>query len=246
MSASATAAAPAAREFRASAGPTSPTVGAHLQRADGGTPPSVVALRVPRIFAIDRRPLLRSGLAGLARRALACGTHAAEDIEGVAAALAEGASPPRAVLLGLCPGEDPERLVHRARVLGAPVICVLDLSERPLIRAALRADADGYLLLDMADAETLRATVDAVERGLRVIPPELEAYRTAPSGETTVTLRCLEVLRSLAEGLHDDEIADHLGISTSSVRKHIASAQERLRARTRTQAIAIVTRSGLL
>jgi DNA-binding NarL/FixJ family response regulator len=61
-----------------------------------------------------------------------------------------------------------------------------------------------------------------------------------------ITARSLEVLRSLAEGLHDDEIAERLGISTSSVRKHICGAQERLRARTRTQAVAMAARWGFL
>jgi DNA-binding CsgD family transcriptional regulator len=54
------------------------------------------------------------------------------------------------------------------------------------------------------------------------------------------------VLRSLADGLHDEEIGDRLGISTSSVRKHIAASQQRLEARTRTQLVAIAARSGLL
>ena len=62
----------------------------------------------------------------------------------------------------------------------------------------------------------------------------------------SVTERSLEVLGSLADGLHDHEIAIRLGISTSSVRKHIASAQTRLGARTRTQAVATAAREGLL
>jgi DNA-binding NarL/FixJ family response regulator len=213
---------------------------------DIGDPPSVAALPAPRIFTIDARPLMRSGLAGLARRALGCGTQAVVDLDAAAAALRLASVPPRALLLGLRSGDDPERLVHRARHLGAPVICVLDCDDAPLVRAALRAFADGYVVLGDAGAETLRETVAAVESGTRVIPPALQRHRAAAAASGTITARCAEVLRSLADGLHDDEIADRLGISTSSVRKHIASAQERLQARTRTQVVAIAARNGLL
>ena len=132
-------------------------------------------------FAIDARPLVRSGLATLARRALGCDAHALNDVDKAAAALRLAESPPRVVLLGLRSGDDP--------------------------------------------AERFRASADA---------------------PVALTARCLEVLQSLADGLHDDEIASRLGISTSSVRKHISSAQGRLKARTRTQVVAIVAVDGLL
>jgi DNA-binding NarL/FixJ family response regulator len=200
-----------------------------------------------RVFAIDRRPLVRSGLAGLGRRALGGGAHGLSDVGQAHAALKLVKSPPRAVLLGIGPGDDPEALIAQARQLGAPVICVLEADDPALARAAIAGDADGYLLLDAARADTVRATLSAVEAGTRVIPPELERFADggvgAPRG---VTERCLEVLRWLADGLHDDEIAGRLEISTSSVRKHIASAQERLEARTRTQVVAMVARNGLL
>jgi DNA-binding CsgD family transcriptional regulator len=79
------------------------------------------------------------------------------------------------------------------------------------------------------------------------VPESLRWLAASDGGaRPAVTERCLEVLRSLADGLHDEEIADRLEISTSSVRKHIASAQERLGARTRTQVVAIVAASGLV
>ncbi len=209
-------------------------------------PPAARVEPERRVFAIDRRPLLRSGLAGLARQALSCNAHALRDPEQAAAALALVKSPPHAILLGLAPGDDPERLVHPLRRFGAPVVCVLEAGDGGLIRAALAAQADGYMLLEGADSLTLRATLAAVRDGERVIPVELETYRGRRDGRPAITVRCLEVLRSLAEGLHDDEIADQLGISTSSVRKHIASAQERLEARTRTQVMAIVAADGLV
>jgi DNA-binding NarL/FixJ family response regulator len=201
----------------------------------------------PRVFAIDSRPLVRSGLAGLARRALSCNAHGVSDIEQAHAALRLVKSAPRVLLLGVRPGDDPEALVGAAREFGAPIVCVLEGREPALARAALAARADGYLPLDRATSESLRLTLDAVEAGERVVPDELRQLAASDTGAPrAVTERCLEVLRSLADGLHDEEIADRLEISTSSVRKHIASAQERLGARTRTQVMAIVAANGLV
>jgi DNA-binding NarL/FixJ family response regulator len=198
----------------------------------------------PRILAVDSRPLVRSGLAGLARRAVKCHALGVSDVEQATAALRLVKSPPRMLLLVVRPGDDAEALVAEARELGAPVVCVVEGSDPALARAALAARADGYLPLSGATREALALTIDAVEAGERVVPDEL---RRLAEGSThrAVTERCLEVLRSLADGLHDEEIADRLEISTSSVRKHIASAQERLGARTRTQVVAIVA-NGLV
>jgi DNA-binding NarL/FixJ family response regulator len=199
-----------------------------------------------RIVAVDRRPLVRTGLVGLARRALGGEVEALADLERARVAVRVLGTPPRAILLGLQPGDEPQQLIARARRLGAPVICVLGRSDDALVRAALEIDADGYLLLEAAGAESLQATIAAVESGDRVIPPQLRVHAAAAGAHAAVTVRCLEVLRLLADGLHDDEIAAQLGISTSSVRKHIATAQGRLQARTRTQVVAMVTRNGLL
>jgi DNA-binding NarL/FixJ family response regulator len=199
----------------------------------------------PRVFAIDSRPLVRSGLAGLARVALSCHAHGVSDVGQANAALRLVKSPPRVVLLSVRLGSDPDALVAEARELGAPVVCMVEGSDPSLARAALGAGADGYLLLGDATSEALRLTIDAVEAGERVVPDQLR--RLAEAGaHRAVTERCLEVLRSLADGLHDEEIADRLQISTSSVRKHIAGAQERLGARTRTQVVAIVASNGLV
>jgi DNA-binding NarL/FixJ family response regulator len=181
-------------------------------------------------------------MAGLARRALGCATQAVSDIDQGFAALRLSGAKPRAVLLGLAPGDDAGDLIDRSRSLGTVVICVLDAAEPQLVQEALAARADGYLALSSIDAETLAATVAAAEAGECPVAPSLRA----PVQRPVITARCLEVLDSLAEGLHDDEIAERLGISTSSVRKHIAGAQARLEARTRTPVVALVARDGLI
>lgn len=200
----------------------------------------------PRVLAIDSRPVVRSGLARLARRALNCGAHTVSDLDQAFAAVQLIGAPPRALLLGIRPGDDPERHVSEARALRAPVILVLETSDPAEVRAALAAGADGYLILSEAGTDQLRELSAAVEAGERFIPDGLLEIAAQSTDVTTITARCLEVLRSLSEGLYDHEIADRLGISTSAVRKHIAGAQERLQARTRTQVVAMVARNGLL
>lgn len=198
------------------------------------------------VVSVDGRPLMRMGLARLAMSALGCRAAAVAELGDTVRWLKRPGASRAVVLLGVRrQGDDPVAAVEEARRLGARVICVLDCEDAALIHAALAACADGYLLLDLIDSQSLRATVAAVAAGERWVPPELEGACRQERGRV-VTARSLEVLRALADGLHDEEIAERLSISASSVRKHICCAQERLRARTRTQAVALAARRGLL
>jgi DNA-binding NarL/FixJ family response regulator len=202
----------------------------------------------PEILAIDPRPLLRSGLARVAHRALGCGAQALPGIEQAYAAARSGGAP-RAVLIGIRSGDDADLLVSRARELGAPVVLVLESDDPALARDAIAAHADAYLLADEVDAESIRTAVaaaDSADLEGPLIPERMRDRVEQDQAVTAITARCLEVLEALSDGLHDHEIARLLGISTSAVRKHIAGAQERLQARTRTQVIAIAARNGLL
>lgn len=195
---------------------------------------------------VDTRPLVRAGLVRLAGSALGCDAQGFGDFEQARAELAAHEDLDETVLLlGVRPGEDATRLIGRARPLGIPVICVLGADEAPLIHAALSATADGYLVLELLDRDSLRDAVSAVRAGERAIPLELRRSCHEELGPV-ITVRCLEVLQLVADGLHDDEIATRVGISASAVRKHIRGAQDRLGARTRTQAVATAMRRGLL
>ena len=199
------------------------------------------------IVAVDRRPLVRAGLARLAGSALDCRVEAVADLAEAGAVLRATASDPRALLIGVPRGEDPAQVIGEAMGFGVPVLCAVDDQSETVIRSVLAAGAHGYVVIEQLEAESLRATLSGIEAGEPVTAliggglGDVRADRPA-----SVTERSLEVLGSLADGLHDHEIAIRLGISTSSVRKHIASAQTRLGARTRTQAVATAAREGLL
>ncbi len=201
--------------------------------------------RVTRTFAIDSRPLLRSGMARTARRALNAGAIPLQSLAQAAAALQLAELEPELILLGLQPGDDVIAQVAAARAIAPVVVCVLDTLDGEFTQLALEAEADGYLLARELDGATLNAALDQIRRGRQPVAEALLAGGP-PMSPSLITDRCREVLLALADGLHDHEIAGRLGISTSSVRKHVASAQERLDARTRTQAVAHAARLGLL
>jgi DNA-binding NarL/FixJ family response regulator len=205
-------------------------------------------MRAARTFAIDRRPLRRSGLARISRQAGCAPALALADLEQADAARELTAAEPEVLLLGLELGDDIEALVGKARWLAPIVVAILDDENPALARRVLGAGADGCLLSRELDVDVLAKAIASVQAGRPVMPAgdkHVEATTIRGIGNS-ITERCRQVLTLMAEGLHDGEVAAQLGISTSSVRKHVAVAQERLGARTRTQAVAMAAREGLL
>jgi DNA-binding NarL/FixJ family response regulator len=211
-----------------------------------GGPPAVEpeAPATANAVIVDSRSLVRAGLTALLENlgVNVLGAHTLMD------ALARGSRStrsPEVAFVGLT-GELPAgQLVALARsTLAVPVVLTL-FGDDVASHDALGADADGYVLIDLVDRDLLEWTLERIDHGERVVPPELAGCgsRRRPS---VLTERCVEVLRCLARGLQDAEVAEELGMSISSVRKHIRTAQLRLRARTRTHAVAMAVRAELL
>ena len=105
-----------------------------------------------------------------------------------------------------------------------------------------------------ASAEEISAAVEAVAGGLIVLHPDVMTWLqlTEPVRHATVdreralTPREIEVLRMLAEGMANKNIAWRLGISEHTVKFHIASIFAKLDAATRAEAVAIGMRQGLI
>jgi DNA-binding NarL/FixJ family response regulator len=196
-----------------------------------------------RVLVVDRRPIVRAGLRRIAREA--CGGRAlgVSDLARAATAARALRSELRALLLGMCGDEDPAARVEAAHRLAPTVIVVLEPGAFALAHAVAACGADGCLSLDAGTPAELRAALERAEAGDRRLPPELTG---SDATQPTLTERALQVLQRLAGGLQDDEIARELGISVSAVRKQVAVAQQRLPARTRTEAVASAIRRGLL
>jgi DNA-binding CsgD family transcriptional regulator len=115
----------------------------------------------------------------------------------------------------------------------------LDLSNavtRRRVIALLRADGEVALVGTAEDADLVVS-----ERVVRAAAPDA----VAPGG-TALTARELEVLRLVARGLSNKEIAADLRITTHTVKYHLAAVLEKLGVRSRTEAVSLGVRTGLV
>lgn len=115
----------------------------------------------------------------------------------------------------------------------------LDVSDpvtRRRLAALLRADPDIVLVAAAADADLVL--------GERVVATAAPA--TVPREGAALTGRELEVLRLVARGLSNKEIAATLDLSTHTVKYHLASVLEKLGVSSRTEAVSLGIRTGLV
>lgn len=145
-----------------------------------------------------------------------------------------------------------------AGVAPRPPIVIVD-NERAVrsLADAVRANIQGVVAPD-ASAEELLAAIRAVAAGLFVAQPDVvtsiagaspaRGVRLAPVDETAhaLTAREIEVLQMLAGGLGNKEIARRLAISTHTVKFHIAAIMHKLGASSRTEAVTLGIRRGLI
>lgn len=109
----------------------------------------------------------------------------------------------------------------------------------------LRAGASGVLPGNCTAADLLLA-MEAVTRGLAIMPRGAVENSRDPPRDDLLTARELEVLRLLAEGASNKLIARRLGISFHTAKFHVASIATKLDANGRTDAVAQAVRLGLI
>ena len=114
-------------------------------------------------------------------------------------------------------------------------IDVSDVVTRRRVAALLHADGEIAVVGAAEDADLVLS-----ERVVRAAAPASEAATGALSA------RELEVLRLVARGLGNKEIAAELGITTHTVKYHLAALLEKLGVRTRTEAVSLGVRRGLV
>lgn len=209
-----------------------------------------------RVLVVDDQPLVRDGLAILLERAegiQVVGSAA----DGQQALRLLGTLQPDLILMDLrMPGMDGIETTRRA-IAAYPDIVVLALTTYPDDRslfAALRAGARGYLTKDATLEEittALRAlatggTVFAADAQRRLVTAALRPARhTTDEDPDGLTPRETEVLRLVAEGLRNQDIAARLAISTVTVKTHINNIFGKIGAADRAQAVSYAFRSGL-
>jgi len=113
------------------------------------------------------------------------------------------------------------------------------------IQRALQAGARSYMLKNMPPIELVQ-TIRQVHAGKKRLPPEVAAQVAEHMGEETLTAREIDVLRHIAGGNRNRDIAGQLFISEETVKVHIKHIMEKLGASDRTQAVAIGIQRGII
>jgi DNA-binding NarL/FixJ family response regulator len=125
-------------------------------------------------------------------------------------------------------------------------ILVISSSEGDVdIHRALSAGALGYVLKGMP-REALLEAIRKVHRGEKAIPPEVAAAVAGHLTDDPLTSREIEVLRVVATGARNREIAVNLGISEETVKMHVKSIISKLGAEDRTGAVTTAIKRGVI
>jgi DNA-binding NarL/FixJ family response regulator len=113
------------------------------------------------------------------------------------------------------------------------------------VKRALQAGAYGYLLKSM-HPKLMLETIRTVNGGKKHIPAEVAAGLAEHLGDEGLSEREVGVLRQVAAGNRNRDIADNLFIAEETVKAHLKHIMDKLGANDRTQAVAIAVRRGII
>jgi DNA-binding NarL/FixJ family response regulator len=140
----------------------------------------------------------------------------------------------------------------RALYSDIEVVALTSFAEEERVHAALEAGASGYLLKD-SDADDVAAAVRAAHRGELQLDPVIAKRlmsslrgRRGDQPASELTSRELDVLRLVAAGKPNKQIASELEISERTARTHVSRILRKLRLSSRTQAALWAVREGLV
>jgi DNA-binding NarL/FixJ family response regulator len=200
-----------------------------------------------RVFSVDDHPLLREGIATLVNNQPDMGL-VGEASTGAEAIQQFKQHVPDVTLLDLrlpdMSGID-VLIAIRSEFPEARIVMLTTFEGDVEIHRALQAGARGYLLKNMPPSELLDV-IRQVHAGKKRIPPEIASQLLEHMSDEGLTEREVEVLREVADGNRNREIAERLFISEETVKVHIKHIMEKLGANDRTQAVAIGVRRGII
>ena len=200
-----------------------------------------------RILAVDDHPLLREGLAALiaSQSDMELVAEASDGREAVAQFRKHH---PDITLMDLqmpnMEGID-SMLAIRSEFPQARIIVLTTYTGDVQVLRALKAGARAYLLKSLLRKELLE-TIRAVHAGKKRIAPEIATQLAEYAAEDALTYREIEVLRLIAAGNANKQIAGQLSITEETVKGHVKNILSKLRANDRTHAVTIGLKRGII
>ena len=198
-----------------------------------------------KCLIVDDHPVVRQGIRSLLEKELR--GVVITDAPTAQAAVDNGGAPPDVVVVDpRGAGGDVDEVVgllHK-RLRCAIVVFTSNGGAR-LLAEALKAGVKGYVRKDSPPEDLVRA-IRAARDGNFYVDPALSSTIVLEEGERTLTVRQREILQMLADGMQTEAVARKLGLSTETVRTHTKRILAKLHADTRTQAVAIAIRNGLI
>jgi DNA-binding NarL/FixJ family response regulator/class 3 adenylate cyclase len=233
-----------------------------LVAAEPSEPPATRACGVIRVLIVDDQALVRAGFRMIldAQENIEVVGEAQDGEEAIAEALRLR---PHVVLMDVrmpaLDGIEATRILLDRERSDSKVVMLTTFDMDEYLYEALRAGASGFLLKD-TPPEQLVAGIRAVASGEALLAPAvtrrvIEEFVRLPRGEAPRTLspkleeltsRELEVLKLIARGLSNAEIAEELVVSQATVKTHVARVLSKLDLRDRVQAVVLAYESGLV
>jgi DNA-binding NarL/FixJ family response regulator len=200
-----------------------------------------------RVFSVDDHPLMHQGIATVIRTQPDM-SLVAEASTGEEAIQMFREHLPDVTLMDLrlpdLSGVD-AMIAIRSVFPEARIIILTTFAGDVEIQHALEAGARAYILKSMPPKELVEV-IRQVHAGKKRIPPEIAAHLAEHMSDESLTGREVEVLRQIAGGNRNRDIADRLSITEETVKVHIKHIMEKLGASDRTQAVAIGVRRGII
>jgi two-component system NarL family response regulator len=199
-----------------------------------------------RVLVVDEHPVVRQGVRALLERGL-------EGAEVTDAASLQGAlddmgtkQPDVTIVDPWRAGGDVESILTTlTSKFGSPIVVFTADGGARLLSDALKAGVKGYVRKDSPGEDLVRA-IQAARDGDFYVDPALSSTIVLDDGDKTLSERQREILQMLADGMQTEAVAIKLGLSTETVRTHTKRILAKLGADTRTQAVAIGIRTGLI
>lgn len=200
-----------------------------------------------RVLTVDDHPLLREGIAALvnAERDMKLVAEASNGREGIEQFRLHR---PDVVLMDIqMPGVNGVEAISliQAEFPSARIIVLTTYSGDAQVLTALRAGARGYILKGQVHRELLE-TIRAVHAGQKRIPPEIAAELAQHVADDDLTPREIDVLRLIAAGNANKQIADQLSIGEATVKSHVTNILSKLGANDRAHAVTIGLKRGII